>query len=1107
MARQRAGAPRPNLQLELFGGPALWRGDRIVRISPFQGCLLSIVFVCGADRIPRAMVQNLLWNPGPAKSIRHRLSQLVYQVNRHCGVRVLEFDREHLCLNRQQVSCDLNDFDRMIESRQFERAYEMIDLGFLSALAVKTTAGLSDWLGDKRREQRDRLETAARAYLDSAESASDGGRARSVGEVLLRLNPGEETDLRRAMLASAESGSVREAETVYGAFAERASQSGDWEPAPDTAILLRRVQAEATTASGDAGGSEDSRTDARPVGWDGNDNPLSVAILRENPGEGWRTIAVVGDEGAGKTLLVEGALRSARLRGHRVAMASATELESRILLNLLIEPLNCEWVKPLLRKIPDPWKATAQSLLPRFREEGMHLPTTHHPTADTLPRRTCEALLELFKCVAKSQHTILFLDNFHWTDEATLTALDFLIRRWDRDLFTLVVAYRPEELRGNRTAHETNLLSFDPEAMVMKMNRLNAEPARKLVKRVSARDLPDAAIERIVDLAGGNPRFLVDLAATWPSEPPRHGFREQLSVPPSARRALRRRMHALSHHAKAVASCLCVLGTVVTLPDVVRLMDLSRGECVDALEELHTRGLLDWINKDIGFRYWIFGVALYENLSPARRSVLHTRVAELLHNKFGGGHADRIALHYYWAGKHDVAYEYAIRAAKNAAPSDVDKRLFCLTLAHDASDGVRRGVAALELARLNQRCRRLDTALRHAEELLRDPRGLIDAEIGELRLIAADAQHRLSLAGTARTMDDFAAIEEAAPGRKGERLRAAVLDATVQLLDRAGDREAVLEQEARIARLEPMSDPAARSRVFAALSTVASQGDPDTGIALGRQAVEAAREAALPEELALALQRLMVALAAAGRLGTEDGWNALDEARKAHGEAGHAAAFALSLLHVTDWQTATGDHEAAEATLGEATTMVADMDCPEIRMLEALVRVNLAIAKGDIEAARASLRRGHGIVAVAPESEVSAPPVPRRMVLALNGLEGNVLLESGKIGLASQVEERSPLPDSLEDAPPGLILFHSRLASRKGDVPGALALLGKAIAANEGTRPMVWLRLALEAVRLARRSGTPQPELAARARATASRLGLASLAHEFLPFCARTEGA
>ncbi len=1109
MAHEQTRLPgtQPSTRLELFGGPVLRRGDLTVRVSPLQDCLLAIAFAWGADRVPRAMAQNLLWNPAPRPLIRHRLSQLVYQTNQRCGIRIIELDREHLQVNRHEVECDLDDFRSKLESRQFEQACDMIDLGFLCALSARRTEALSDWISEKRWEQRERLKTLIRKYLDGPKSARDGALAVSAGEVLLRLNPEEEADLRRLMRASAESGHVREAEAAYGSFAERASRSGDWKPAAVTARLLKRMQSETIPTSWSEGANRDSEVPAPVVGRSDEDAVLSRAILRNKSEPGWKTIAVVGEEGVGKTRLVEAILLRARMRDHPVAQASATELESRIPLNPLIESLNREWAERPLRETPDPWKATVQSLLPGYQKQGARLPTTDHPTGGHLPRHTCEALLELFKSAAKSQCAVLFLDNFQWTDESTLAALRFLVRRWGQEPFTLVVAYRPRERRGTTFAHESDIRSLDPKAKVIRLDNLTSEWARKLVESQDARGLPEGEIARIVKLSGGNPLFLLDLTAAWPISTPGPRHRERLTVPASIHWALERRMRGLSSDAKAVVSCLCVFGHPANLQELIRLTDMARVDCVNALEELHMHCLLDWSDAGTGFRYPIFGAALYEKLSPARRALLHTRVAELLGDGFHHNGADRIALHYYWAGQRDHAYECAVRAAQGAAPDDIDKQLFFLTLARDASEGGRRRTVNLQLTRLSHRTRRLNAALERAEEVLGDPDGLTPCEIGELRLIASDARHRLGLARTDRTLEDFAEIEADATGQSGEELRAAVLDATVQLLDRVDDRDALLEQSVPVDQLELMTRPAARSRALAALSIVATLSDPDAGVRLGRQAVEVAREAALPDELALALQRLVAALAAAGRLGTVEGWNGLNEARRVHGEVGNTGTIALTLLHLADWQTVTGDYQSAGETLAEATILVADMDCPVVRTMETVVRGNLAIATSDTKAAEAALRQGLEIVAGPLDGESSAPPVPARLVLALDGLEGNMLLESGKLGLARQVARRITLSDSLEDAPLGLILLHARLASRKGERSDALTLLNRAIAANEDKRPMVWLQLAHEVVQLARRKGKPQPELAARAHATATRLGLASLAHEFRPYCAPAEGA
>ena len=185
----------------------------------------------------------------------------------------------------------------MLESSQFEQASDMIDLGFLSALSAKRTEALSDWISERRWEQRERLKTLIRKYLDGPKSARDGVLAVSAAEVLLRLNPEEEADLRRLMRASAESGQVREAEAAYGNFAERASRSGDWKPAPVTARLLRRMQSEKTPTPWSGGANRDSEVPAAVVGRSDEDAALSRAILRNKSEPGWKTIAVVGEEG------------------------------------------------------------------------------------------------------------------------------------------------------------------------------------------------------------------------------------------------------------------------------------------------------------------------------------------------------------------------------------------------------------------------------------------------------------------------------------------------------------------------------------------------------------------------------------------------------------------------------------------------------------------------------------------------------------------------------------------------------------------------------------------------------------------------------------------
>lgn len=208
---------------------------------------------------------------------------------------------------------------------------------------------------------------------------------------------------------------------------------------------------------------------------------------------------------------------------------------------------------------------------------------------------------------------------------------------------------------------------------------------------------------------------------------------------------------------------------------------------------------------------------------------------------------------------------------------------------------------------------------------------------------------------------------------------------------------------------------------------------------------------------------------------------------------------AFILLDLVEWHTVANEHEIAARILSEARDITREMDCPHIRTLEHLARGNLAVGTGDMKEGRRVLKAIQDIGTAGSDSNPAL--VPGKFVDALAALEGTLLMELGKIQRVNQIAERHPLPESLGEASMGAILFHSRLRSRTGDLAGARKLLVRGLEVNESWRPLLWLRLSLELVRLARRNGDPQTELAQRARSRAEELGLTGLAHEFLPFC------
>ena len=1104
--------PHRPLRLDFFGGPTLWQEDTPIRISPFQAGLLSLAFETGHTRIPRATVQGLLWNCESDKVVRHRLSQLVYQTNHRCRTRVIELEGEHLRVNTQAVATDLEELKGMIRTSDFQAACDILERGFLSAFPSRRTDAFADWIEKRELGMRARLRSKALADWNASQAVHDGLGARSSAEALYRLDPHDEAVLRRVLKAHAMGGRVEEAEAVYRSFAERADPSGGWAPQRATRNLLRSVKSVRQRPPQESGIAQPRGLKVPLTGRADDLSQVSQRICENRHRDAWSIVTLSGEPGIGKTRLIEEAMQSALFRGRRVMYASPGEFERDIPLSSLLEALNSPWVGPLLTSVPNPWHSHLLSLLPQFDSDENPSPRESNDRSQRLRRHTCEALLQLFTAIARSQTAVVVLDNFHWVDEATAAVVQFLHRRWRKGQLALLLSYRHEELgRNDVAARLVSQLEGEPEAIAIRLQELERSAAQQLVASLGANQLALSTVDDIVDLAGGNPLFLIEIAANVVAGGESNSG---IRVPASVRHRIVRRIGELAPTARNIISALAVHCHPATVQSLTEITGHTRHECVDALDLLKERHLVEWAGDKVGIRKDIVRQAAYERLGPTRRSLLHALTAEMLRSGVRKGRPDRIAMHYYHAGERQLACIYALEAAKPSAtrrPGDCSK---FLKLAYETSEGPRQQRLTIGLARALHRTRRPTAALRYARKALSEAHNLSFAESATGRLIIADALHLLGGKATAATLDELAKLEATLRENEGAVL-AEVLDTTLRVIRREGDHDAVMRLFAKVKRLKGLRDPVANCRVLAILAVQAEFDDPAEGLVCARRAVEIAHQHNLQDDEMVARQRHIAALAASGVLATEEGRTSVAQVRRAARRSDDLASHLLILLELVRWHTSTGSLDIAAAALEEALVYAKLTDCPETQCLLSLASGNLAMARGDLPAAGAALYSVPGPAGSALD-EASPPhrdgpagpateepeqaPVPPYLTESLAGLEGNVLLETGKLRQATRVSETHTVEGPLSRVAVDLILFQARLLSRKGDTHGALDLLMRGAEAHQDQRPLHRLRLTRDLVRLARRSGSPRPGLAAGAHDLAFQLDLSELAHEFVPF-------
>ncbi|MGI9627952.1 MAG: ATP-binding protein [Longimicrobiales bacterium] len=1050
-------------RLELFGGPALVRDGAPVQVSPYQAALLTVLFTEGRDRMPRTRVQALLWTDPEERAVRHRLSQLVYQVNQKTGGRVVELAGESVRVHQGILQCDLDDFEELIRRPDFVAAGELMSRGFLAALPAPPTEAFEDWMGLRALSLRARLREKALASWAAAEVEQDWSRGRAAAEAMLLLDPDDEVVLRRVMKSRAMGGSVREAEAVYLAFADRVSDQGGWEPDDETRELLKTVRATYAKTDPPADVALPPRLEVPLCGRDEELAYLTRAIFHERPKASATTVTVSGEAGLGKTRLVEEAIQGARFRGYRVLRARPAELERNIPLNPLLEALNQPWVGPVLRGLEDPWRSVLLALMPQFHEGPGPLPEVPYVQPGSLPRRTYEAFFRLFQGVAETNRTLLFIDDAQWADETSAAVLQFMHRRWNQDNLTLVLTYREEELEVEQPlARFLEELSTEPQVTGIRLSELGEDSAKKLAESVAGDRLSDEALGEVVALAGGNPFFVIELAADYMADrgPERRG--DGAPLPISIRQMLGRRMRELDDVSRQVVSALSVFAHPVSLARLTRMTAFAREECVEGLETLQRLRLVEWADLGVRCRHDVVRRAVYEGLSRPRSALLHGRVAEILESESSDPPKDQLALHYYRAGERELALKYALEAADGAeAGGAVPETIMYLELARKVADEPTAHLGITErLGLLLYRGRQTGIAAGLLSDAVagRIERGQEERAL-ELSLALLDCE-RLNGRDGVDCLVELDRIKRRASGIEAYDVVALALDLEAKLADRSGDMDRARSVLNQAETLRSKGGARARCRTNSVLALHAVFGDPKKGLAPARRAVKLADQAGLPKEGSHALHRLIVVLRNSGQLHTEAGREITERGLVAAKRTGDWASMFHTQLNVAAWLVDTGEFDAALLRLDRVRELLHQSEFSDGWFTYHWTRGELLRWTRHFEDAEAEFE-------AAEERYAESMGSLRRVVLSAS--RGLVDIELGRVGRALARAEGlgASTPEWTNDLT-SVYCFKARLHSAGQRHDEALQVLDSAAREIRCRYPVFWLKLQLFKVRLIR---------------------------------------
>jgi len=354
-------------------------------------------------------------------------------------------------------------------------------------------------------------------------------------------------------------------------------------------------------------------------------------------------LSVCGDAGVGKTALLEYAVDKAG--GMRLLRVTCVESEAELPfagLHLLLRPALTR-----LDALPVPQAAALRGAF------GL----AEAPDAPAIDRfLTGLATLTLLSELADGEPTLCVVDDAHWLDQASATAMLFAARRLDAEGVALVFGSRGGHVCGASGLPALRLAPLDRESSA----RLLADQAT---------DLAPAVLERIVEHSEGYPLALIELPAALTPEQ-RAGQLHPQAFHVGTMAASGRVQDAFGAQIARLPELTQVLLLVAAADDAEDLSVVLRaGELLGAaLRDLgpaeETR-LIRLADGALRFRHPLIRAAAYQSASSAQRMAVHRALAQCLD---AAGQRDRRAWHLAAgaAGPDDEIAAELERAARDA---------------------------------------------------------------------------------------------------------------------------------------------------------------------------------------------------------------------------------------------------------------------------------------------------------------------------------------------------------------------------------------------------------------------------------------------------------
>jgi DNA-binding SARP family transcriptional activator/predicted ATPase len=382
-------------------------------------------------------------------------------------------------------------------------------------------------------------------------------------------------------------------------------------------------------------------------------------------------VMVTGEAGIGKTRLVEELLSFAARQGGSVARTACYAAEKPMAYAPVADWLRSPQFRTKLEGSSPAHRSQLARVLPELLVEG-HEVETPQPFTETWQRH------HFFEALARAllrapQPVVLFIDDLQWCDPETIEWLHYVLRSHPDACLMIAAAVRLEEVGMEHPATAVlNALTRDNRVSEIALQPLSAEETTSLAAQVFRREVDRETAALLYEQTRGNPLFIVEAVRggllSQSARASSASSEEANLLPPKVQAVITARLAQLTGETRELAEVAAAIARPFTFELLARVSQAKHTVVATAIDEMWRRHIIQNQSGDsYDFSHGQIRAVAYAELGPARRHLLHLRIAEELEHMYApdpSSESALIAWHYEKGGAVEKAISHYHDAAR-----------------------------------------------------------------------------------------------------------------------------------------------------------------------------------------------------------------------------------------------------------------------------------------------------------------------------------------------------------------------------------------------------------------------------------------------------------